>query len=182
MLAAGRVFVVDGDDPVRIFALRGQVTGHAHDFSQVAGDSRWQRCATPENMSPKPVENPSIQRALAAIEQLLTEVEASTGAVPHFRHTDLVPLSIDEQAHKARLEKNAYAAEPERSAAQFCLLSASALLGVTQLLLNRSATPSPSERLQDWNDLSELTKEAGRSAYRAALILADPERLVPPGF
>jgi hypothetical protein len=67
--------------------------------------------------------------------------------LPHFRHTDLVPLSIDEQARKARLEKNAYAMQPERSAAQFCLLSAAALLGVTQLLLNRSDVPSPSERL-----------------------------------
>jgi hypothetical protein len=133
-------------------------------------------------MSPKPAENPSIQRALEAIEQLLAEMEASAGAVPHFRHTDLVPLSIDEQARTAQLEKNAYTVQPERSAAQFCLLSAAALLGVTQLLLNRSDEPSPSERLQDWNDLSELTKEAGRSAYRAALILADPERSVPLGF
>ncbi|MBT2303107.1 hypothetical protein J7E70_21895 [Variovorax paradoxus] len=133
-------------------------------------------------MSPKPAENPSIQRALAAIEQLLAEVEASAGAVPHFRHADLVPLSPDEQAYKAGLEKSAYAMQPERSAAQFCLVSAGALLGVTQLPLNRSAAPSPSERLQDWNDLSELTKEAGRSAYRAALILADPERSVPLGF
>lgn len=142
-----------------------------------------QRCADLENMSPKPAsENPSIQRALDAIDQLLAEVEASTGAVPHFRHTDLVPLSNDEQERKAQLEKNAYAVQPERSAAQFCLLSASALLGVTQLLLNRTDAPSPSERLQDWNDLSELTKEAGRSAYRAALILADPERSVPLGF
>jgi 2-iminoacetate synthase ThiH len=84
--------------------------------------------------------------------------------------------------HTISPNSQAIVAGDGRSAAQFCLLSAAALLGVTQMLLNRSAAPSPSERLQDWNDLSELTKEAGRSAYRAALILADPERAVPLGY
>ncbi|MGJ7494397.1 hypothetical protein ACSFA8_04920 [Variovorax sp. RT4R15] len=122
-----------------------------------------------------------IQHILDAVDQLLVELETPAAKVPRLRSTNLAPISPDERARRIHLEERWYHAQPEQTAALSSLAAASALLRVTQLLLNRSASPSPKERFQEWNDLSELTKEAGRSAYRAALILADPECAVPSG-
>ncbi|MDM0056438.1 hypothetical protein [Variovorax fucosicus] len=109
-------------------------------------------------------QNSLIQHVLDAIDQLLAEVETPT-----------------EPASRFDLEEVWYRVRPEQMAALSSLAAAGALMRVTHLLLSRPVSPSPEKRLQEWNDLSELTKEAGRSAYRAALILADPECAVPSG-
>lgn len=62
-----------------------------------------------------------------------------------------------------------------RSVVDVCLVSASALLGMTRALYNRLPDPTPQERVQEARDLTELTKTAGRAAYRAALLIVDPE-------
>lgn len=66
-------------------------------------------------------------------------------------------------------------AEPAKSAIHCCLASASALLAITASLVNRSTYPSDDERVKELKALAELSKSAGRSAYRAALILVDEE-------
>ena len=61
----------------------------------------------------------------------------------------------------------------EYRAIQCCLVSASALLGVSQTLIRQPASPTPLERLRQWDDVISQTKTAGRAAYQAALMLAD---------
>ena len=65
--------------------------------------------------------------------------------------------------------------EPGRIAIQCCLTSASALLEVTQTLVQRPLQLTPYDQAEHWKRLVEHTKIAGRSAYRASLALADPE-------
>jgi len=62
----------------------------------------------------------------------------------------------------------------KHNAMHFCLTSTVALLGITHKLLDPDAPLTPLQREAAWKQLSEDTKVAGRSAYRAALALADP--------
>jgi len=61
----------------------------------------------------------------------------------------------------------------EYRAIHCCLTSASALLGVSQTLIRQPASPTPMERVSQWNDVISQTKTAGRAAYKAALMLTD---------
>ncbi|RZI64772.1 hypothetical protein [Variovorax guangxiensis] len=63
----------------------------------------------------------------------------------------------------------------EYRAIHCCLTSASALLGVTQTLIRQPASPTPMERLRQWDDVISQTKTAGRAAYQAALMLTDKQ-------
>ncbi|RYF34581.1 MAG: hypothetical protein EOO26_04045 [Comamonadaceae bacterium] len=125
-----------------------------------------------DHMNPKPVEEALIERALAAIEQLL--VLANREPVPFHGPTEMAALPAEAQQALQRAEEQSYRERPAQSALHFCLVSAGALLDVSHTLVNRSAFPSPQEREREWNLLAAHTKVAGRSAYRAALILADP--------
>ncbi len=123
-------------------------------------------------MDPKPHEAVLIESALAAIEHVLAR--ASEPAVPFHSPTELGRLPVELQQAMQQADEAAYRDRPAQSALHFCLTSASALLDVSQTLMNRPSDPSPQERERDWKALAEYTKIAGRAAYRAALILADP--------
>ena len=123
-------------------------------------------------MTPKPTEAALIESALAAIEQVLAR--AHEDAVPFHGPTELAALPPEAQAALQLAEQQSYRERPAQSALHFCLVSASALLDVSQTLMNRAIEPSPQQREAEWKALAAHTKIAGRSAYRAALILADP--------
>ncbi|MDR6859548.1 hypothetical protein [Variovorax guangxiensis] len=53
------------------------------------------------------------------------------------------------------------------------------MLEVSQVLLKQSAAMTPQERERQWKTLAAYTKTAGRSAYRAASILADQKDYEP---
>ena len=61
----------------------------------------------------------------------------------------------------------------EYRAIHCCLISASALLGVSQTLIRQPLSPTPMERVRQWDDVISQTKTAGRAAYQAALMLTD---------
>lgn len=114
-----------------------------------------------------------IQSALEAIETLLARAGKDLPEVPFFGPTDLGALPGDAQVAARLKEEASYRARPTESAIHFCLTSASALLDVSQTLLKKPENPTPQEQERQWSTLISHTKVAGRSAYRAALILAD---------
>lgn len=65
-------------------------------------------------------------------------------------------------------------AQRQLSAIQLCLTSVTGLLEITETLLVDKSEPTPYEKALGWQRLSEDAKGAGRAAYRAVLILADP--------
>lgn len=124
-------------------------------------------------MNPKPTEAALIDCALAAIEQVLALAHNDT-AVPFHGPAELAALTDEAQEALQFAEDQSYRERPELSALHLCLISATALLDVSQNLMNRHADPTPQERERDWKELAIHTRIAGRSAYRAALILTDP--------
>ncbi len=94
--------------------------------------------------------------------------------VPVFPTTDMMALEPAESARLAAREKTAYLARPATTAMHFCLTASSALLNITHELLHAAQHMTPLERQQAWKQLAADTKVAGRAAYRAALVLADP--------
>jgi len=125
-------------------------------------------------MDSRPTEAALIARALAAIEQVLARSTAhGADAVPFWGPTDLGALPADDQHAVREREWQSYRAKPEHSARCLCLEAASALLDVSQMLVNLPPNPSPREREEQWSQLINHTKYAGRAAYRAALILTD---------
>lgn len=123
-------------------------------------------------MTPMPVEMVLLERSLTAIEQLL--MLAQREAVPFHGPTELAEMHADEREAMLLAEEQSYRERPAQSALYLCLVSAGALLEVSHSLMNRAEDPSPQEREREWDTLAAHTKIAGRSAYRAALILADP--------
>ncbi len=77
----------------------------------------------------------------------------------------------------ARMDNEPTFAYPgaEHLAIHCCLTSASALLDVSQTLIQRPVRQSPYDQAEHWKKLVEQTKIAGRAAYRASLALTDPE-------
>jgi hypothetical protein len=118
-----------------------------------------------------------IDHIRAVIDHLLTHTQKEKGveAVPYFQPTDLAALPVENQETLHRLEAQSYRANPEHCVIHFCLQSASELLEVSRVLMTQSPNPSPFERKRQWEALAASTKAAGRAAYRAALILVDPE-------
>lgn len=114
-----------------------------------------------------------LEGALAAIEQVLAHAAAYQEPVPFHGETMLAGLPEAEREAMQRIELQSYRARPDHSAVQFCLRSASALLDVSQHLLRPPVQPSPQQQEQQLNRLVAHTKTAGRSAYRAALILME---------
>lgn len=126
-------------------------------------------------MTPKSPEALLIEDAMLAIEQVLARVQTAAPGVLFYSPTELAKLPLEAQTMAQRAETASYQSRPEHAAIHFCLTSACALLDVSQTLLNSPSAPSPHEREQQWKQLLVHTKTAGRSAYRAALILADPQ-------
>ena len=124
-------------------------------------------------MKSNPAELALITSALAAIENLLARARDDSPEVPFFGPTELAGLPPDAQQAAQLKEEVSYRARPRESAIHFCLMSAGALLDVSRTLLKLPENPSPQEQASQWRALSSHTKIAGRTAYRAALILAD---------
>ena len=114
-----------------------------------------------------------LQDALHAIENVLARAGKGLPEVPYLSPTTLGQLPEDAQVAARLAEEASYRARPTESAIHFCLTSAIALLDVSQTLLTQPQNPSPQEQQRQWSTLISHTKVAGRSAYRAALILAD---------
>jgi hypothetical protein len=124
---------------------------------------------------------PPLNGRLAAIERALAELDAVTGdahkaprqEIPFYGPTLLASMTELDQALAQQAEQARYEENPQDSAIHFCLVSAVALLEVSQALLNQSSDPTPQERERQWKTLVAYIKTAGRSAYRAASILTD---------
>ena len=114
---------------------------------------------------PAPLANTLITQALAAIEQLGRLMIANEEREKQLRLYD------DPEASPARPPLDG----STRSAVDECLASASALLNVTRALHNRLPAPTPQQCVEESRELTELSKAAGRAAYRAALLIVDPE-------
>lgn len=113
-----------------------------------------------------------LDAALEQMDRFLGTV-AERGDVPFFGPTLLSSMTAQDQAMAAQAERAAYEAAPEETAIHFCIMAAIALVEVSQALLARPAHATPGERETQWKTLQAYTKTAGRSAYRAASILAD---------
>lgn len=131
-------------------------------------------------MTPKSPEALLIEHAMTAIEQVLASVQARAPSILFYTPTELAKLPVAAQAAAQQAEAASYVDSPEHSAVHFCLTAACALLDVSQTLMNSPPDPSPHEREAQWKELMAHTKTAGRSAYRAALILADPGATAKP--
>ena len=108
-----------------------------------------------------------IDNALAAIGVVLARMNGDPGSAV----AAAAGTVHRESSRHIRIQE----ATPERVAIHCCLISASALLDVSQTLIDRAAQPTPTDQVQYWNTLVERTKVAGRAAYRASLALADPD-------
>ncbi|MDM0117591.1 hypothetical protein QTI66_36375 [Variovorax sp. J22R133] len=115
-----------------------------------------------------------LERAAHAIEQAVHEIFEPEHELPFTAQTDLMLLSPNEQDLVVRAEKMSYQAQPAESAVKFCLTSAASLLAIAHSLLDDTSPLSCAQRERIWKDLAEDSKIAGRAAYRAALILSDP--------
>ena len=115
----------------------------------------------------------NIQRALADLDEALGAAKADRRVVPFYGPTLLASMNEKDQAMALHAEQARYQEDPEESAVQFCLTAAISLLEVSQVLLKQGGVMTPQERERQWKTLVVYTKTAGRSAYRAASILAD---------
>lgn len=125
---------------------------------------------------------PPVNDRLAAIERALAELDAVIGdtgkapprkEIPFYGPTLLASMTERDQALAQQAEQARYEENPQDSAIHFCLISAVALLEVSQALLNQASDPTPQEQERQWKTLVAYIKTAGRSAYRAASILTD---------
>ena len=121
----------------------------------------------------------NIERALAELDQALGSGKADRQAVPFYGPTLLASMNEKDQAMALHAEQAKYQQDPEESAVHFCLTAAISLLEVSQVLLKQGAAMTPQERERQWKTLVAYTKTAGRSAYRAASILADQKDYEP---
>ena len=116
----------------------------------------------------------AVADALSAVEVAIDRLFAHGGPVPFTSATDLMALSSAESGRVEAEEKTAHQARPAMTAMRFCLTASSALLGITHELLHSTEVKDPAERERAWKQLGADTKIAGRAAYRASLVLADP--------
>lgn len=121
----------------------------------------------------------NIERALHELDQAMGKAKSDRGAVPFYGPTLLASMNEKDQAMALQAEQARYQQEPEESAIYFCLNAAISLLEVSQVLLKQQSSMTPIERERQWKTLVLYTKTAGRSAYRAASILADQKDYGP---
>lgn len=118
-----------------------------------------------------PMQN--IRQALAELDEALGAAREDRRAIPFYGPTLLASMNDKDQAQALHAEQSRYQQDPDESAVHFCLTAAISLLEVSQVLLKQESAMSPQERERQWKTLVVYTKTAGRSAYRAASILAD---------
>lgn len=121
----------------------------------------------------------NIERALHELDQAMGKAKSDRAAVPFYGPTLLASMNEKDQAMALQAEQARYQQDPEDSAIYFCLNAAISLLEVSQVLLKQQTSMTPIERERQWKTLVLYTKTAGRSAYRAASILADQKDYGP---
>jgi hypothetical protein len=114
-----------------------------------------------------------IEAAATAVERARAHVFEGRETVPAFGPTEFIALSPAAQEDVRHIEKDACLAHPERVALYLCMTSMSHLLDISRSLLQEATGDSPHERLRRNNRLVDDAKEAGRAAYRAALVMSD---------
>lgn len=112
--------------------------------------------------------------AMSTVEVALDQLFGPEGQSPAIPTTDLMGLAPAEKGAVDAFDRAAYQAKPAMTAMHFCLTASSALLGITRELLHSAQYMTPLQRERAWKQLAADTKIAGRAAYRAALVLADP--------
>ena len=115
-----------------------------------------------------------IENAMEAVQEAVDSIFSTQPSVPFHSNTDLLSLDEKEREEIRRNEEANYRVRPTVSALSFCLTSVLSLLAIAHSLVDQPEVLSPVERDQLWKKLAAETKMAGRSAYRAALILSDP--------
>ncbi|WP_076997584.1 hypothetical protein [Variovorax sp. KK3] len=133
---------------------------------------------SPDRNDKSPMSN--IEKALAELDEALGAGSIDRRAVPFYGPTLLASMNEKDQSMALHAEQARYHEDPEQSAVHFCLTAAISLLEVSQALINQRSPMSPQDRERQWKTLMAYTKTAGRSAYRAASILADQKDYDPP--
>ena len=113
--------------------------------------------------------------AMSTLELALDQLFDSNGNVSFTSESNLMALEPAERALVSAQEKLTYQSRPAITAMHLCLTASSTLLGITHDLLHSAQYLSTDEREKAWKKLAADTKIAGRAAYRAALVLADPD-------
>jgi len=126
-------------------------------------------------MSSSSVSLQLLENAVDAIEQMSHHMRESQPDVAFTSSTDLLSLSPNEEERVLIEETESYRERPTLSAIQFCLKSSMAMLAICHSLIEHDAAESPGERERHWKKLAADAKTAARTAYRAALILSDPD-------
>lgn len=119
-------------------------------------------------------ENALIDHAEDAFTQLRALFEAP-GDDPAVAASGPVALHF----YRHALEEAKHRDQPAQGAIHCCLISVSALMEVIHALVNHSHSPTPFQSARESKSLNELAKTAGRAAYRAGLLLTDPEQSPP---
>jgi hypothetical protein len=122
-----------------------------------------------------------LEKAVSAIEQAAHHILISEPDVPFTASTDLLSLSPNDEERIRSSEEESYRTRPTLSAIHFCLTSSMAMLAICQSLIEQPPIQSPRDRERRWKQLASDAKIAGRTAYRAALILSDPAANDGPG-
>ena len=112
--------------------------------------------------------------ALGTVETAIAQILREGGDASFSSDSDLRQMDPAESARIAAKERASYQLQPAVAAMHLCLTASSALLGITQDLLHSAQFLEPEERERAWKKLAADTKIAGRAAYRAALVMADP--------
>lgn len=112
--------------------------------------------------------------ALGTVETAIAQILREGGDASFSSDSDLRQMNPAESARIAAKERASYQLQPAVAAMHLCLTASSALLGITQDLLHSAQFLAPEERERAWKKLAADTKIAGRAAYRAALVMADP--------
>ncbi len=114
-----------------------------------------------------------VKKAIANVDNAMAQLLDDEPEIAFSNPTDLMPLEAAEADRIHRQEQSACMARPQLNAIRLCLKSTVALLSITQRLLKPETAQTPYEREKLWKQLATDTKVAGRSAYRAALVLSD---------
>lgn len=115
-----------------------------------------------------------LEQTVVALERAAHHILGVEPEVPFSGLTDLLPLGCDEEERIRSDEAASYRTRPTLSSIHLCLTSSMAMLAICHSLIEQPAIQSPRERERRWKKLASDAKTAGRAAYRAALVLADP--------
>ena len=113
--------------------------------------------------------------AIGTVETAIGQILRDGGNASFSSDSELREMSPADSARIAAQERASYQRQPAVAAMHLCLTASSALLGITQDLLHSAQFMTAEERERAWKKLASDTKIAGRAAYRAALVMADPQ-------